>query len=153
MTLASHDFPNGGRFPQADYDHGCGGAGVSPQLSWGGMPKAAKSLAVTMIDQDAKPAKWSHWILVDLPPRVAGLPRGVIGLPAPAVSVPTNMGPVAYSGPCPPHGSGVHHYEITVWALPQAKTTIAPDAKADTVEGQLRGAALDHAVIVGTAEK
>ncbi|HEX4741713.1 MAG TPA: YbhB/YbcL family Raf kinase inhibitor-like protein [Caulobacteraceae bacterium] len=153
MTVTSHDLANGGTFPQADYDPHCGGADVSPQLSWRGAPKTAKSLAVTMIDQDVKPAKWSHWIVVDLPPRAAGLPRGVIGLPAPGVSVATNMGPVAYSGPCPPHGSGVHRYEITVWALPAAKTAIAPDAKADAVEDQLRRTALDHAVIVGTAQK
>jgi hypothetical protein len=153
MTLTSRDLANGGPFPQPDYDRGCGGKGVSPQLSWGGAPKMAKSLAVTMIDQDVKPAKWSHWIVVDLPPRAAGLPRGVIGLPAPGLALATNMGPTGYSGPCPPHGSGVHHYEITVWALPVAKTTIAPGSKAEAVEDQLRRAALDHAVIVGTAQR
>jgi Raf kinase inhibitor-like YbhB/YbcL family protein len=153
MTLTSHDLTNGRPFPRADYDRSCGGAGVSPQLSWSGAPKAAKSLAVTMIDQDVKPAKWSHWIIVDLPPRAAGLPRGVIGLPAPGLLVATNMGPLVYSGPCPPRGGGVHRYEITVWALPAAKTTIAPDEKADAVEDQLRRTALDHAVIVGTAQR
>jgi Raf kinase inhibitor-like YbhB/YbcL family protein len=153
MTLTSHDLANGAPFPRAGYDDRCGGKDVSPQLAWRGAPKAAKSLAVTMIDQDVKPSKWSHWIVVDLPPRAVGLPRGVIGLPAPGLASATNMGPAAYSGPCPPHGSGVHHYEITIWALPAAKTEIAPDAKADTVEDQLRRSALDHAVIVGTAER
>ena len=153
MTVTSHDFANGGTFPQADYDPRCGGADVSPQLSWRGTPKTAKSLAVTMIDQDVRPAKWSHWIIVDLPPRAVGLPRGVIGLPAPGVSVATNMGAVAYSGPCPPRSGGVHRYEITVWALPAAKTAISPDAKADALEEQLRSTALDHAMIAGTAQK
>jgi Raf kinase inhibitor-like YbhB/YbcL family protein len=153
MTLTSHDFANGGTFPQADYNRRCGGADVSPQLSWRGAPKTAKSLAVTMIDQDVKPSKWSHWIVVDLPPRAAGLPRGVIGLPAPGIAVATDMGPAAYAGPCPPRGSGIHHYEITVWALPTAKTTIAPGTTADAVERQLRDSALDHAVVAGTAQK
>lgn len=114
---------------------------------------AAKSLAVTVIDQDVKPSKWSHWIVVDLPPRASGFPRGVIAPPAPGLALPTDMGPAAYSGPCPPTGTGVHHYEFTVWALPSAKTAIASGAKADAVETQLRRASLDHATIVGTAQK
>ena len=126
MTVSSRDFANGAPFPQMDYFDRCGGKDVSPQLSWRGAPKAAKSLAVTMIDQDVRPSKWSHWIVVDLPAKAAGLPRGVVGLPAPGVALPTNMGHGGYSGPCPPHGAGVHHYEITVWAMPSAKTTIAP---------------------------
>ncbi|MBV8681598.1 MAG: YbhB/YbcL family Raf kinase inhibitor-like protein [Caulobacteraceae bacterium] len=153
MTVTSHDFANGGRMPQADYDRGCGGKDVSPQLSWSGAPKAAKSLAVTMIDQDVKPSKWTHWIIVDLPLNSTALSRGVVGIPAPGIAVPTNMGPASYSGPCPPAGSGVHHYNITVWALPTAKTTIAPGAKADAVEEQLNHAAIDHAAIVGTAQR
>jgi Raf kinase inhibitor-like YbhB/YbcL family protein len=153
MTVTSHDLANGAPLPQADYHDRCGGKDVSPQLAWRDTPKAAKSFAVTMIDQDVKPSKWSHWIVVDLPTRAVGLPRGVIGLPAPGIAVATNMGLAAYAGPCPPHGSGVHHYEITVWALPTAKTDIALGAKADAVEDQLRRAALDHAVIVGTAER
>lgn len=153
LTLTSRDFANGGRLPQIDYDRGCGGKDVSPQLSWSGAPKTAKSLAVTMIDQDVKPSKWSHWIVVDLPLRAAGFPRGVIGLPAPGLAVPTDMGPASYSGPCPPTGTGVHRYEFTVWALPTAKTTIASGAKADAIENQLRGVAVDHATIVGVAQR
>jgi Raf kinase inhibitor-like YbhB/YbcL family protein len=153
MTLTSHDFANGGGLPQLGYARGCGGKDVSPQLSWRGAPMTAKSLAVTVIDQDVKPSKWSHWIVVDLPPRASGLPRGVIAPPAPGLALPTDMGPAAYSGPCPPTGTGVHHYEFTVWALPSAKTAIASGAKADAVETQLRRASLDHATIVGTAQK
>jgi len=153
MTVTSHDFSNGGRFPQVDYNRGCGGKDVSPQLSWSGAPKAAKSLALTMIDQDVKPSKWSHWVVVDLPLRATALTRGVIGLPAPGTALQTNMGPASYSGPCPPVGSGVHHYEITVWALPAAKTAIPAGAKANAIEDQLRGVALDHATITGTAQR
>jgi Raf kinase inhibitor-like YbhB/YbcL family protein len=153
MTLTSHDFANGGALPQLGYARGCGGKDVSPQLSWSSAPKATKSLAVTMIDQDVKPSKWSHWIIVDLPLRASGFPRGVIAPPAPGLALPTDMGPAAYSGPCPPTGTGVHHYEFTVWAIPTAKTTIASGSKADAVEDQLRHVALDHATIVGTAQK
>jgi hypothetical protein len=153
MTMSSADLANGAPFAPAQIHDGCGGRDVSPQLAWRGTPPAARSLALTMIDQDVAPAEWSHWIVVDLPAASAGLPQGAESLPRPARTVVSNMGRGPYAGPCPPHGSGVHHYQITIWALPTATIAIAPGAKADAVETQLRAVALDHATMVGTAER
>jgi Raf kinase inhibitor-like YbhB/YbcL family protein len=102
-----------------------------------------------MIDVDVKPDHWSHWIVVNLPAAVNSLPRGATSLPSPAKAIVSNFGDAAYAGPCPPKGSGLHHYEFTIWALPTAETALAADAKATTVTGLLSNRALDRASLVG----
>lgn len=82
-----------------------------------------------------------------------GLPANAATLPAPAKAVKSNFGDEAYDGPCPPQGSGVHHYQFTIWAMPTAHTTIQPDATAVTVLEQLKRTALASGALVGTAER
>ena len=81
MTLSSSDIKDGAAIAAAQIYTDCGGQNVSPQLRWSGVPTAAKSLALTMIDLDVKPAQWSHWIVVDLPSDVSELARGSTTLP------------------------------------------------------------------------
>ena len=153
MTLTSADVAPNQPIPAAQIYPRCGGQNVSPQLAWSGVPAGAKSLVLTMIDQDVKPALWSHWIVVDLPPSATGLPRGVKALPSDAAAVISNFGDAGYDGPCPPTGTGVHHYRFTIWAMPARQTAIAPDAKAYTLEAWLSRAALDKASLVGWVKR
>ena len=153
MSLQSNDFADGAPIPVVHNYPRCGGQNVSPELHWSGVPETAKSLVLTMIDQDVKPARWSHWIVVGLPVATAGLARGVAALPAGAHTVVSNFGDAAYAGPCPPEGSGTHRYKFTIWALPATTVTIAPDAKANEVEAMLMGLALDHESLVGTVRR
>jgi Raf kinase inhibitor-like YbhB/YbcL family protein len=150
MTIASNDFADGAAIPEPHIYPRCGGQNVSPDLHWSGVPKAAKSLALTMIDMSVKPSQWSHWIVVGLAPSETGLPRGLTTLPAGAKAVISNFGDAAYDGPCPPKGTGVHRYVFTIWALPAAATAIAPDAKAAEVNAMLMHDAIGHASIAGT---
>ena len=149
MRLSTTDFKPGGPIAPAQIYGRCGGRNISPQLAWSGAPAGARSLVLTMIDLDVRPSGWSHWIVVNLPPASSGLPRGVKTLPPPAVPVAGNFGDAAYDGPCPPAGTGVHHYRFTLWAMPGATTRIAPDAKADAVAAALAKTALDSASITG----
>ncbi len=149
MTLSSPDIAPGATIAQPHIYPRCGGQNISPQLAWSGAPAGTKSLVLTMIDLDAKPALWSHWIVVDLPPTVQGLPRAAKPLPSPARAVAGNFGDAGYDGPCPPKGSGAHHYRFTIWAMPTATTTIAPNAKADTVAPSLSHRAIGSASFVG----
>jgi phosphatidylethanolamine-binding protein (PEBP) family uncharacterized protein len=64
--------------------------------------------------------------------------------------VVSNFGEAAYDGPCPPAGSGVHHYRFTIWAMPAATTAIAPDAHADAVIAKLQAQALARAELTGS---
>jgi Raf kinase inhibitor-like YbhB/YbcL family protein len=149
MRLSSGDFVDGGALPTAHVYPRCGGQNVSPSFAWNGAPKDTKSFVFTMIDHSVPPNGWTHWIVVDLPANTGALARGLTSLPAPAQGVTSNFGEATYDGPCPPHGTGVHHYAFTIWAMPSDKTALPPDAKGDAIEATLGKMALDHATIVG----
>jgi hypothetical protein len=150
MTITSHDLAPGGSIPAAHIHQRCGGQNISPDLSWSGAPAAAKSLVLSVIDLDVKPALWSHWIVVDLPTSAKGLPRAASTLPPGARAVISNFGEAAYAGPCPPKGSGPHRYEFTIWAMPTAKTAVSADQPANELRAKLSAAAIDHASFTST---
>src|SRR5882724_2193904 len=149
MSLKSADIRSGGAIPIAHIYPRCGGENISPALSWSGAPAATKSFVLTMIDVDVKPDAWSHWVVVGLPEAVKSLPRGATSLPGGAKAIVSNFGDAAYAGPCPPKGTGVHHYEFTIWALPTAEISLADDEKATTLTALLSKTALDRASLVG----
>jgi Raf kinase inhibitor-like YbhB/YbcL family protein len=149
MSLTSVDLAPGVAIPIAHIYPRCGGENISPALSWSGAPSGTRSFVLTMIDIDVKPDKWSHWVVVDLPATVTLLPRGATMLPGGARAIVSNFGDAAYAGPCPPKGTGVHHYEFTIWAMPILKVSLVDDEKATTLTELLSKRALDHASLVG----
>ena len=149
MSLTSTDVRSGAVIPTAHIYPRCGGENISPALSWSGAPKGTKSFVLTMIDLDVKPDEWSHWVVVGLPAAVNSIPRGAASLPGGAKAIVSNFGDAAYAGPCPPKGTGVHHYQFTIWALPAAEISLADDAKATTLTALLSRQALDQASLVG----
>jgi phosphatidylethanolamine-binding protein (PEBP) family uncharacterized protein len=84
-----------------------------------------------------------------LPATVKTLPRGATSLQGGAKAIVSNFGDAAYAGPCPPKGTGVHHYEFTIWALPTLKFSLANDGKATRLTELLSKRALDRASLVG----
>jgi Raf kinase inhibitor-like YbhB/YbcL family protein len=150
MTIASNDFKDGGVLPMAHVYPRCGGQNVSPELHWSGAPSNAKSLVLTMIDGDVKPSGWSHWIVVYLAPASTGIAHGASSLPAGAKGVTSNMGDTSYDGPCPPKGTGTHHYVFTIWAMPMAGVSIPANARATDVQAMLARSAIAHASVTGT---
>ena len=153
MELTSGDIAPGAQIAAAQIYPRCGGRNISPALGWSGAPAGTKSLVLTMIDMDVKPAEWSHWIVVDLPPSTTTLPRGTAHLPAGAKAIVSNFGDAFYDGPCPPNGTGVHHYRFTIWAMPSAKTEIANDAKANEVADKLAKTAFASASLTGFVQR
>lgn len=149
MTLTSTDIEEGKPIPQAQMYPRCGGENVSPALAWGGIPHRAKSIALTMIDIDVKPAHWSHWVIVGLPPSSGFIPRGAKVLPEGAHALASNFGGTSYNGPCPPLGT--HRYRFTIWALRVAEPGLSGDEKATDVEATLEKSALDRACITAFA--
>jgi Raf kinase inhibitor-like YbhB/YbcL family protein len=150
MTLSSADLTPGGVMPAKHIYPRCGGQNVSPQLTWSAPPAGAKSLVLTVIDQDPKPHMWSHWVVTGLPPTAGAFTQGAKALPPGARGVKSNFGDPVYAGPCPPPGSGVHRYQFTVWAMPTATVAIAPDTKADALMKRLLATSIDHASVEGT---
>jgi Raf kinase inhibitor-like YbhB/YbcL family protein len=107
----------------------CTGGNLSPALAWSGEPAATGSFAVTMFDPDAKPDGYLHWAVINIPAATHSLAAGagnpeINALPPGAQHLANSAGVAGYSGACPPRGSGVHHYEIVLYALGDANVTV-----------------------------
>lgn len=117
FELTSTDFTDTERLPDAIAEPD----GVSPQLSWSGLPEGTKSLAVTCFDPDAPTASgfW-HWSAFNIPADVTELPSGAGAkedLGVGAVTLAGDSGKKAYYGPQPPEGHGPHRYLFAVHAV------------------------------------
>ena len=153
MSLTSRDMTAGGTISLQQIYPRCGGENISPQLAWSGAPAGTKSFVLTMIDTSVKPSQWSHWIVVDLPRDATSLARGAKTLPGAAMALPSNFGDARYDGPCPPNGTGVHNYQLMIWALPVSTISFAPDTKATDLEAALARIALDRASLTGSVAR
>jgi Raf kinase inhibitor-like YbhB/YbcL family protein len=153
MDLSSPAFSNGGVLSLAQVK--CGGQNISPALQWSGEPSSTKSFALTVFDPDAH-GGWWHWIVLNIPANVHQLVSGAgsgAGLPPGAVPGSNDFSQPTYGGPCPPPGSGVHHYEFTLWALPSVNSPLSADTKPDSVAQYLASHALAKAELVGTYQR
>jgi hypothetical protein len=149
MQLASSDMRSGAPLAKEFYYSRCGGQNVSPELHWIA-PRGAQSYALTLIDTGVRPRQWSHWIVLDIPGRVHGLARGA-ALPAGARAAVSNFGDVVYAGPCPPAGSGIHHYDFTIYAFQGTTPRVVDDGDAEQTAAALRAASMASATISVTA--
>ncbi len=153
MTITSSDIADGKPIALAHIYPRCGGSNISPALSWSGAPAGTKSLVLTMIDTSVKPSGWSHWIVVHIPPATTGFSRGIAKLPEGATALASNFGDAYYDGPCPPKGTGVHNYQLTIWALDTADIQLKWDGPANDVAEALSKKVLDKATLTGTVER
>lgn len=133
----------------ADKIAGCNGGNVSPALSWKDAPAGTKSFAVTLFDPDAPTGSgWWHWQVWNIAPTVTGFEEGK--LPAGVVQSKGDIGRLGYLGPCPPQGTGIHHYTFTVFALKTDKLDLGADPTSAYVGYNLNGNALAKATVVYT---
>jgi hypothetical protein len=113
IHLNSPAFPIGGAIP-AQYT--CDGAGLSPPLSWTGVPGGVASLALRVQDIDT-PQKFIHWVVYDIPASTTSLAAGQV--PPGAKQTSNSFGKQGYGGPCPPAGTK-HRYVFTLLAMSTA---------------------------------
>lgn len=101
----------------------CTGDNVSPPLAWSDVPAGTNSLALIVSDpQGGSGLGVNHWMAYGIPATQTGLHEGA-GT-GDALRMGQNaLGKPAYLGPCPPKGSGMHHYVFLLIA-----TDLAPDA-------------------------
>jgi hypothetical protein len=151
MDLKSSDIADGGPFRIDQLYKQCNGGNISPALAWSGIPANTKTLAVTIFDEDANPSGWWHWIVMNIPTNVTSIARGG-EVPKGSVIGENDFGDTGYGGPCPPPGSGQHHYDITVWALNDAYPPNG-DLTGLKVGTWLQDHAIDKARITGIYER
>jgi Raf kinase inhibitor-like YbhB/YbcL family protein len=142
ITVTSSAFSHGSDIPKR---YTADGENVSPPISWKGIPKAAKSIALICDDPDAPSGNWTHWVIFDIPANAVNLPEHVpvtATLPSGAEQGINDFGNVGYSGPSPPNGT--HRYYFRVYALDEVLYLNTKPHKAD-----LEKAMKDHVLASG----
>jgi Raf kinase inhibitor-like YbhB/YbcL family protein len=144
MSLTSSSFPDGGDIPQV---HGKKVDNVSPQLSWTGAPKEAKSFALAMVDTHPVAKGYVHWLVVDIDAATTSLPEAAADEAMP----PGSRELKPYAGPFPP--SGTHEYELTLYALDAETLALPANVPLDEFKARIKGRTLATARIVGKFTK
>jgi hypothetical protein len=147
ITVTSPAFADGEEVP---VEFTCDGEDVSPALAWSGVPEDALELAVIMEDPDASGGTFVHWVLWGLDAGSPGLTED--GAPDSAPHGSNGAGDTAWAGPCPPEGSGTHHYEFTVLAL-SGPLDVEPGASADEVRQAAEDVVLAQGQLTGIYER
>lgn len=139
LTISSPAFADGAPIP---VQYTCKGADIAPPLAW----SAPLGAALVVDDPDSINGLYVHWVVIGIPPGSGSTADGQT--PAGAATLPNTAGKSVYKGPCPPAGTGIHHYRFTLYQLPndyqlpgglagvQAAQTIAGAA---TAQAQLTG--------------
>lgn len=140
LTISSPAFANNAPIP-ADFT--CKGADVSPPLAW----SAPLGAALVVDDPDAVNGVYVHWIVIGIAPGAGSAGRGQA--PAGATALPNTSGQPGYKGPCPPEGTGTHHYRFTLYQLPNDYQLPGGLAGVQAVQ-TIAGAATAQAQLVGT---
>lgn len=129
-----------------------GGQNVSIPLTWQNAPEATESLVIAMIDRHWVANDWVHWMVINIPADASSIPEGASGtgqMPQGAKELQNTFGLVGYDGPQPPHGSGTHDYETTIYALNVGSVDLAGEVSVKELEGILAGSTIASARIVG----
>lgn len=143
LSLTSSAFQDGGTIPQ---QYTCRGQNINPPLNITGQPEDTKSLALIMHDPDAVSGDFLHWLMWDMPASTQAI--AATSVPVGAIQGPNGSGNNTYMGPCPPKGTGTHHYKFDLYAL---DTTLGLDSKSSRqqLEDAMKGHILDQTTLTG----
>jgi Raf kinase inhibitor-like YbhB/YbcL family protein len=133
---------------------GCTGGNTSPELEWSNPPAGTKSFALMVYDPDAPTGSgfW-HWVVYNIPSDATSLPQGAgtadgKTMVKGAVQSNTDFSAPGWGGPCPPAGSGNHHYNFWLFALKVEKLELPANATAAFVGFNVRANQLGMAKLI-----
>jgi Raf kinase inhibitor-like YbhB/YbcL family protein len=132
----------------------CKGEGVSPEISWDGVPDKARSWVLIATDWDGPSPQFRlgnviHWLLYDIPIDVHEIKSAVSSaeLKQSGIAIGSNSSDAAaYMPPCPPLGK--HRYVFRVYALDVPKIEPASSDR-DGVMAAMKGRVLAYGEIAG----
>jgi len=152
LMLMSPAILPGAAIPQ---EYTADGHDISPPLAWSGVPAGTRSLVLVIEDPDAPRGIFHHWAAYDIPPGTPGLAAGYrAGVPVAGILQASNdFGTLGYAGPCPPSGSGPHHYHFELLALSRPSLGLPPDAPATQVIQASAPYVIARAELVGTYQR
>ncbi|MFT6077391.1 MAG: Raf kinase inhibitor-like YbhB/YbcL family protein [Myxococcota bacterium] len=139
MTISSPDFKEGENISDLNvFDgFGCEGGNIFPKIDIKDIPKATKSLAITIYDPDAPTGSgWWHWLVYNIPSSIISPDYAnakiykMKDFKEKSLFGKNDYGTFGYGGPCPPKGHGNHRYVLTVHALKVPKLAVPPNASA-----------------------
>ena len=150
MEISSPAFKHKGGIPDK-YAKGS----FSIPLSWKNVPQGTKSLALSIVDIHPVAQSWVHWLVINIPPKVAILEEGASKnkMPSGAMELKNSWGDIGYGGPEPPPGSGEHPYVITIYALNVEKLDLKPSTPLYKFEKALKGKVLGSASVTGMVSR
>jgi Raf kinase inhibitor-like YbhB/YbcL family protein len=146
LEVSSRAFVFNGALP-AQYT--ADGVGISPPISWHGVPAEATSVALLVEDADSPtPHPLVHAIVVGLAPGEDSIEEGALNSPDhQGVGLDTGRNSLlqqAWLPPDPPPGHGVHRYVFQVFAL-----SAGPPFSQAPGRGEFIAAILDRTLAVG----
>ena len=146
MEVSSPAFKHKGGIPDR-YAKGS----FSIPLSWKNVPQGTRSLALSIVDTHPVAQNWVHWLVINIPAKVATLEEGVSkkNMPPGAIELKNSWGDVGYGGPEPPPGSGEHSYVVTIYALNVEKLDLKPNTPLYKFEKAIKGKVLGSATTTG----
>jgi len=143
LQLISQVFRDGGVIPQ---QYTCKGPNVNPPLNFAGVPATAKSLTLIVHDPDAVGGDYTHWVVYDIPASAKVI--AVSALPVGAIQGLNSGGNPDYAGPCPPAGTGVHHYKFELYALDKT-LSLSGKVSRTQVESAMKGHVIAQTLLTG----
>jgi hypothetical protein len=145
IQVTSPAFDDNGALPA---DATCKGSGAFPPILWSNLPTGTAAVAVIVYDRNGTSGIFVHRLITDLVPASGGLRSAQT--PPNAVEYATSTGKPGWTPPCPPSGSGTHHYVFWVLALDRL-TRVPTSAVTSTAIATITEAAFAQGQITGTA--
>ncbi len=157
FTITSTAFEGGKVIPTRYANTGItGGKNISIPLKWENSPKGTKSFAVSIIDLHPVAHNWVHWFVVNIHANITEIVEGASNtnkIPAGSKELNNTFGLVGYGGPQPPRGSGLHKYEVTIYALDVEKLELDKHTSLTTFRKAIEGIIIATAKTVGLFER
>lgn len=134
---------------KADNNPNCTGDNESPALIWSNPPANTKSFALIVHDPEgAKGLGVTHLVAYNISPSATGLAANDLRDGKNFTGGKNTPGTDKWHGPCPPPGTGAHHYTFTLIATEQAPDLPAGLTREELLE-KLKGKALGAAGLIG----
>lgn len=151
VILHSISFSAGGEIPPS---YTCKGEGVSPEVSWEGVPDKAQSYVLIATDWDGPSPRlrlgnFTHWILYNIPKDIHEIKSAAkpADLTQEKIEIGDNSSDApVYRPPCPPLGK--HRYVFRLYALDVPQIHPA-NRERDSVMDAMTGHVLAYGEIVG----
>ncbi|MGP3591719.1 YbhB/YbcL family Raf kinase inhibitor-like protein [Vagococcus sp. WN89Y] len=127
----------------------CTGENQSPALVWSNPPTGTQSFALIVHDPEgASGLGVTHLVAYNIPPSATGFAQNALRDGKGFTGGKNTPGNLRWHGPCPPPGSGAHHYTFTLIAT-SLPPTLPEGLTRDALFGKLKGHTLAATGLIG----